>query len=73
MKTEPHDISSVAVSVGAAVSVEWQDGELVITIDMGTVSEGLADLVREEELSEEHEDFISAQIAKGAFRLASWW
>ena len=72
MKT-PQDISSVAVSLGAAVTVEWEDGELVITIDMGTVSEGLADLVREEELSEEHEEFISAQIAKGAFRVTSWW
>lgn len=70
---EPQDISSLAVSIGAAVAVEWEDGQLVITIDMSTVSEGLADLVAEQELPAEHEEFISAQFAKGAFRVTSWW
>lgn len=70
---EPHDISSLAVSIGAAVAVEWEDGQLVITIDMSTVSEGLADLVAEQELPEEHEEFISAQFAKGAFKITSWY
>lgn len=59
-----------AVSVGAAVAVEWVDGKVVLTIDLDTVAEGLRELVSIGDLTEEQEDFLSVQIAKGGVELA---
>lgn len=64
------DDSIPAVSVGAAVSVEWKDGKVVLVVDVDTVCEGLRDLVSIGDLTEEQEDFLSARMCEGKIELA---
>ena len=68
MKEEPNNIP--AVSVGAAVSVEWKDGKVVLVVDVDTVCEGLRDLVSIGDITEEQEDFLSARMCEGKIELA---
>ncbi len=65
--SENQDIS---VSVGAAVRVEYENGKVVLTVDVDTVAEALRDLISIGDLTEEQEDILSVEIAKGNIELA---
>ncbi len=65
--SENQDIS---VGVGAAVRVDYENGKVVLTVDVDTVAEALRDLISLGDLTEEQEDFLSVEIAKGNIELA---
>jgi hypothetical protein len=50
--------------------VDYENGKVVLTVDVDTVAEALRDLISLGDLTEEQEDFLSVEIAKGNIELA---
>lgn len=63
-------VREVSASTGCAVSVETgDDGKLIISVDVGTILEGLYESASWGDISEDDVEFISDKIGKAEFTL----